>query len=135
MTRGGDHSVVASVAGVPIDPSRLNAVGDFVLTEVEELRALADPVHRWLAAVASGFMLAGIVAGCGGGGSSSTELRVHLFQAYAGVADYTVQCDPNGGTVKDPDGVCVALRQTPGLLRFHAATWDHPCPGGALQSA
>jgi DNA-binding transcriptional ArsR family regulator len=30
---------------VPIDPSRLNAVGDLVLTEAEELRALADPVR------------------------------------------------------------------------------------------
>jgi predicted transcriptional regulator len=30
---------------VPIDPSRLNAVGDLVLTEVEELRALADPIR------------------------------------------------------------------------------------------
>jgi len=30
---------------VPIDPSRLNAVGDLVLTEVGELRALADPVR------------------------------------------------------------------------------------------
>jgi len=30
---------------VPIDPSRLNAVGDLVLTEVQELRALADPVR------------------------------------------------------------------------------------------
>jgi DNA-binding transcriptional ArsR family regulator len=30
---------------VPIDPSRLNAVGDFVVTEVAELRALADPVR------------------------------------------------------------------------------------------
>ena len=30
---------------MPIDPSRLNAVGDLVLTEVAELRALADPVR------------------------------------------------------------------------------------------
>lgn len=30
---------------MPVDRSRLNAVGDFVLTEVEELRALADPVR------------------------------------------------------------------------------------------
>jgi len=30
---------------MPIDPSRLNAVGDVVLTEVDELRALADPVR------------------------------------------------------------------------------------------
>jgi DNA-binding transcriptional ArsR family regulator len=30
---------------VPIDPSRLNAVGDLVLTEAKELRALADPVR------------------------------------------------------------------------------------------
>ena len=30
---------------MPIDPSRLNAVGDLVLTEVDELRALADPVR------------------------------------------------------------------------------------------
>lgn len=81
--------------------------------------------------MASGVVLATTVAGCGGGGRSSTELRVHLFQAYSGVADYTVRCDPNGGTVKDPDGVCIALRQTPGLLRFHAAVLDHPCPGGA----
>ena len=36
---------VATVVGVPIDPSRLNAVGDLVLTEVDELRALADPVR------------------------------------------------------------------------------------------
>lgn len=30
---------------MPIDPSRLNAVGDLVLTELDELRALADPVR------------------------------------------------------------------------------------------
>jgi DNA-binding transcriptional ArsR family regulator len=30
---------------VPIDPSRLNSVGDFVVGEVDELRALADPVR------------------------------------------------------------------------------------------
>jgi DNA-binding transcriptional ArsR family regulator len=30
---------------VPIDPSRLNEVGDLVVTEVHELRALADPVR------------------------------------------------------------------------------------------
>jgi DNA-binding transcriptional ArsR family regulator len=30
---------------VPIDPSRLNAVGDLVVTDVDELLALADPVR------------------------------------------------------------------------------------------
>ena len=30
---------------MPIDPSRLNAVGDFVVTDVVEFRALADPVR------------------------------------------------------------------------------------------
>ena len=30
---------------MPIDPSRLNAVGDLVVTEVDELQALADPVR------------------------------------------------------------------------------------------
>lgn len=30
---------------MPIDPSRLNAVGDVVLIEADELRALADPVR------------------------------------------------------------------------------------------
>ena len=30
---------------MPLDPSRLNAVGDLVLTQVAELRALADPVR------------------------------------------------------------------------------------------
>jgi DNA-binding transcriptional ArsR family regulator len=34
-----------TVVGVPIDPSRLNVVGDLVLTEVDELLALADPVR------------------------------------------------------------------------------------------
>jgi DNA-binding transcriptional ArsR family regulator len=36
---------VVTVAAVPIDPSRLNAVGDVVLTEVDEFRALADPIR------------------------------------------------------------------------------------------
>jgi DNA-binding transcriptional ArsR family regulator len=39
------HGGIASVAAMPIDPARLNAVGDFVVTEVDELRALADPVR------------------------------------------------------------------------------------------
>jgi len=39
------HDGIASVGTVPIDPARLNAVGDFVVTEVAELRALADPVR------------------------------------------------------------------------------------------
>jgi DNA-binding transcriptional ArsR family regulator len=30
---------------MPIDPSRLNAVGDLVVAEVQELQALADPVR------------------------------------------------------------------------------------------
>jgi DNA-binding transcriptional ArsR family regulator len=33
---------------VPVDPARLNAVGDLVLTEPGELRALADPVRLTL---------------------------------------------------------------------------------------
>jgi DNA-binding transcriptional ArsR family regulator len=33
---------------MPIDPARLNAVGDLVLTEAEELRALADPARLTL---------------------------------------------------------------------------------------
>jgi DNA-binding transcriptional ArsR family regulator len=42
MVGGGG---LATVAAVPIDPSRLNDVGDLILTEVDELRALADPVR------------------------------------------------------------------------------------------
>jgi DNA-binding transcriptional ArsR family regulator len=38
-------SRIATVAAVRIDPSRLNSVGDLVVTEVDELRALADPVR------------------------------------------------------------------------------------------
>src|SRR5262245_56858372 len=30
---------------MPVDPARLNAVGDLVLTEAGELRALADPLR------------------------------------------------------------------------------------------
>lgn len=33
---------------MPIDPSRLNAVGDLVVTEVDELLALADPMRLGL---------------------------------------------------------------------------------------
>jgi predicted transcriptional regulator len=39
------HVAVASLGEVPIDPARLNAVGDVVVTELGELRALADPVR------------------------------------------------------------------------------------------
>jgi DNA-binding transcriptional ArsR family regulator len=42
---GGLLERAVTVAPVPIDPSKLNAVGDVVLTEVAELRALADPVR------------------------------------------------------------------------------------------
>jgi DNA-binding transcriptional ArsR family regulator len=33
---------------VPVDPDRLNAVGDLVLTEADELRTLADPLRLTL---------------------------------------------------------------------------------------
>src|SRR5262245_6649986 len=33
---------------MPVDPARLNPVGDLVLTEAEELRALADPLRLTL---------------------------------------------------------------------------------------
>lgn len=36
---------MVTVATVPIDRSKLNAVGDVVLTEADELRALADPMR------------------------------------------------------------------------------------------
>jgi DNA-binding transcriptional ArsR family regulator len=45
VTRSPTANGVVSIARVPIDQSRLNTVGDFVLTEVDELRALADPVR------------------------------------------------------------------------------------------
>jgi hypothetical protein len=84
-------------------------------------------MRRWLAGVATGAAFASLVAACGGGGHSSTELRVHLFRADSGVADYTVRCDPNGGIIKNPGGVCAVVRRTPGLVRFHPGI-DHPCP-------
>src|SRR3954454_6644938 len=43
--RLGGRGTGATVAAVPIDPTRLNAVGDLVVTEVDELLALADPVR------------------------------------------------------------------------------------------
>jgi predicted transcriptional regulator len=33
---------------MPVDPARLNAVGDLVLTDARELRALANPVRLTL---------------------------------------------------------------------------------------
>jgi hypothetical protein len=33
---------------MPVDPSRLNAAGDLVLTDARELQALADPIRLTL---------------------------------------------------------------------------------------
>jgi hypothetical protein len=84
-------------------------------------------MRRCLAGLAAGVLLASILAACGGGGHSSTELRVHLFRADSGTANYTLSCNPDGGTVKNPAGVCAVVQRTPGLLRFHPGI-DHPCP-------
>jgi predicted transcriptional regulator len=39
------RALVASRTSMPVDPARLNAVGDLVLTQPGELRALADPLR------------------------------------------------------------------------------------------
>jgi DNA-binding transcriptional ArsR family regulator len=85
---GGDHSVVASVAGVPIDPSRLNVVGDLVLTEVEELRALADPVRLDLFDLVRRDGPLGVEDACGRLGLAPDAVSSHLRQlADAGLID------------------------------------------------
>jgi DNA-binding transcriptional ArsR family regulator len=86
--RGGDQSVVASVEGVPIDPSRLNSVGDVVLTEVAELRALADPVRLDLFDLVRRDGPLGVEDACGRLGLAPETASSHLRQlADAGLID------------------------------------------------
>jgi DNA-binding transcriptional ArsR family regulator len=80
MARRRDHRVVASVAGVPIDPSRLNAVGDLVLTEVEELRALADAVRLDLFDLVRRDGPIGVEDACGRLGLAADAASSHLRQ-------------------------------------------------------
>ena len=82
---------------MPVDPARLNAVGDLVLTEARELRALADPLRLTL------FDLVGRH-----GPATSAELAQQADQDRASVDDHlrelesvglVEQSDTDGGEV------------------------------------
>jgi DNA-binding MarR family transcriptional regulator len=46
--RAGAAAMVASTPAMPVDPARLNAVGDLVLSDAHTMRALADPLRLTL---------------------------------------------------------------------------------------
>jgi DNA-binding transcriptional ArsR family regulator len=77
-----------SIAHVPIDQSRLNTVGDFVLTEVDELRALADPVRLDLFDLVRRDGPLTVESACARLGIPTGEVSSHLQQlADAGLID------------------------------------------------
>jgi DNA-binding transcriptional ArsR family regulator len=78
----------ATVADVPIDPSRLNAVGDLAVTEVDELLALADPVRLDLFDLVRQEGPLAIEEACNRLGLSAKAASSHLRQlADAGLID------------------------------------------------
>jgi subtilisin inhibitor-like len=76
------------------------------------------------------------LAGCGGGGGLSgdhegpTSLRIESFPPYAapdlGGGDWTLRCDPAGGTLPGAAKACAALIAKPSLLEPPA------CEGGMI---
>jgi len=112
--RGGDQSVVASVEGVPIDPSRLNSVGDVVLTEVAELRALADPVRLDLFDLVRRDGPLGVEDACGRLGLAPETASSHLRQlADAGLIDR----DATGRWSTDARGIYFEIPEEPEAQR------------------
>src|SRR4051794_3727779 len=82
-------------------------------------------MRGWLAGAA--VVVATVVTACRDSERSATDLHVRLFTAYSTVRNYSVRCDPDGGTVKNPRRVCAAVTRTPALVRFHSGI-DHSCP-------
>jgi Subtilisin inhibitor-like len=56
----------------------------------------------------SAFVAASLVLAAGCGGSSGTELTIEVGNAL-GSEQYELTCDPPGGTVPDPAGLCNLL--------------------------
>jgi hypothetical protein len=80
-------------------------------------------VKLWLGAVT---VAALVVAGCGTS-PPSTRLRIEVGDG-GGARSYELTCDPDGGTLRQPDAICRALRRNPSLL-VGGRGLDHTCPG------
>jgi hypothetical protein len=72
------------------------------------------------------------LAGCGGGGGQEgpTRLRIESFPPYAaqdlGGGDWTLRCDPAGGTLPGAAKACAALLAKPSILE------PPSCEGGMI---
>ena len=59
----------------------------------------------------------GVVAGCGGGRSSSaTDLTMSAINSQVGRAVFHIECAPTGGDLPNPERACAALAASPQLV-------------------
>jgi DNA-binding transcriptional ArsR family regulator len=99
---------------MPIDPARLNAVGDLVVTEVEELRALADPVRLDLFDLVRRDGPVAVADACGRLGLSAEAAAGHLRQlADAGL----IERDAAGRWRTDARGIYFEIPDEPEAQR------------------
>jgi DNA-binding transcriptional ArsR family regulator len=99
---------------VPIDPSRLNAVGDLVLTEVDELRALADPVRLDLFDLVRRDGPLTVEEACSRLGVTADTASSHLRQlADAGLIDH----EATGGWSTEARGIYFEIPDEPATQR------------------
>jgi len=95
---------------VPIDPLKLNAVGDVVLTEVDELLALADPVRLDLFDLVRREGPLGVEDACTALGLSADAASSHLHAlADAGLIDR----DAAGGWSTEARGIYFEIPDEP----------------------
>jgi DNA-binding transcriptional ArsR family regulator len=99
---------------MPIDPSRLNTVGDFVLTEVDELRALADPVRLDLFDLVRRNGPLAVEEACDRLGLATDTASSHLRQlAEAGL----IERDASGRWITDARGIYFEIPDEPEAQR------------------
>lgn len=71
-------------------------------------------------------MTIGALAACGGGSGEPTHLEIELMLPYAaadgGMQKLELTCDPPGGTVPDPAGLCSKLAADDAMLSPPALT-------------
>jgi hypothetical protein len=65
-----------------------------------------------------------------GSGRGAGDIRVVELGTMLGSFGYELRCDPAGGTVPHPAGICAAIARRPALLYSFPGP-DHSCPAGA----
>ena len=99
---------------MPIDPSRLNAVGDLVLTEAGELRTLADPIRLDLFDLVRRDGPLAVEDICARLGMAPTAAESHLRQlAAAGL----IEQDASGGWSTEARGIYFEIPDDPQAQR------------------